>query len=245
MPNGSSAAVSRADVAAIVRRAVQVHQQSGDAADASGLDLAATAEVLRELGVSSTATEQALAEWRAGTLETTDGPSGTGAWSARATAVRVVPLPFRDARTRLDALLHRECFVPAGTSHDIGTTVETWVARGGLGPRLRRSLDMSGNLALNDVARLEVTLRPALAGSGTHLRLSTSLEPVRSRLLGGFVGVPLVVTAAAMATGPELIDLVGAALTGGGGIVAQRRLGGRRLALAERLQVVLARVTAG
>lgn len=235
--------LSAEDVAAIVRRAVEVHNGVGSEAlpgslHDSTIDLATTQAVLRELGVSDDATGLAIAEWRSGMLAEREPRQVTAGWLPVAVASRVLPTDARTVRARLETELRRQCFTPARDPHG----AEQWLARRGLAPQLKRSLDVRGTLALKHVPRLRVDVRPALGGAGARVTLAVDLHQERSALVAGFVGAPLVVTVAAFAVDPAVVDLLGAAVTGGGVLAARSRLGRRRRSVEELLHVVLEQI---
>lgn len=235
--------LSTDEVAAIVRRAVEVQNAGSDGPSGRGLDLATLQSVLGELGLSDDASGQAIAEWRAGLLADRERLPTAAGWLPVAVAVawRVLPVEARLVRARLEAELQRQCFAP-GRDERGG---EQWVARRGLAPHLKRSLDLRGTLALKDIPRLRVDVRPALGGAGVRVTLAVDLHRQRSALVAGFVGAPLVATAAALATDPALVDLLGGAVAAGGALAARAGLGKRRRTTEESLHVVLEHIARG
>jgi len=247
--------LSSDDVAAIVQRAVEV--QGGASSDEAapspaqgwhgghepaggGIDLTTTQSVLRELGISDDATGQAIAEWRSGALADRErAPVATG-WTPIAAVSRVLTRDVRIVHSRIETELRRQCFAPGRDPE--GNQV--WIARRGLVPQLRRSLDVNGTLALKAIPRLRADVRPALGGAGARVTLAVDMQQTRKALIATLVGTPAVVTVAAVAVGePLLVDALGAALTAGGVLGARSGLTKQRRTIEESLHLVLEHIT--
>jgi hypothetical protein len=212
--------LSESEVAALVRRAIEIDAHRGGAGD---LDLADVRQVVAEVGVSDAAFAQALSEWRAGALVpprpawSTDRPTG-----GLAVAERIVPLAPAAASARLHAVLGKQCF---DRIRRVGADSE-YVRRRGLMADLQRGLNLRGQMRLKDVARLMVAVQPT-GEVCTRIRLSVDLRSYRLGILVGAVGGPLAAGAAVAlgaVPGPDVLLLglpAGAALSAGGWVGAR------------------------
>ena len=248
--------LSSDDVAAIVQRAVEVQggadpgdgpasgghppAHSGKAPGGGGIDLTTTQSVLRELGISDDATGQAIAEWRSGALADRERPPAPTGWTPVATVSRVLTHDAGTVRARFESELRRQCFAPGRDPE--GNQI--WIARRGLVPQLRRSLDVNGTLALKAIPRLRADIRPALGGAGARVTLAVDMQQTRKALIGMLVGIPAAVTLVAVADGVHpVVDAIGAALTAGGVLGARSGLTQQRRTIEESLHLVLEDVT--
>jgi len=228
--------LSEPEVAALVARAVELDAHRGSVGD---LDVAAVRQVVADVGVSDAAFQQALSEWRAGTLVpqvSTGRPSPV----ALALAERLVHVPPDRAAARLDAALNRQCF---DRIRRVGAQSQ-YVRRRGLVADLQRGLNLRGRMSLKEVSRLSVSIQPCGEVS-TRISLTVDLSSYRRSLHAGWIGGPLVAgSAVALGAliGPDALLLAlpaGAALATGGWAGAGMALTSRRDRIGDGLAGVL------
>lgn len=230
------------DAAAVLRRAAELDTPALEQADA--LDEQVVRDAAREVGLSESAVEQAVAEWRAGVLEPLPplpADRRVGLLATVAVEARLAVPPER-AEGLVAAWLASQWFERRRTR---GRESE-WAPRAGLVARARRAADLGHRLRLKHVDRLRVGIAPAADGS--RVRLVADLGDTRRGLLAAMVAVPAVV--GGVATGavvdglPEvLFALPTAAGAGGlGWLGAHRVLDTRRRAVADELEAGLDRL---
>ena len=236
-----SAPLSPEDAAAVLRRAAELDTPALPAGDA--LDERVVREAAREVGLSETAVEQAVQEWRAGVLDPLPelSPDRVAGLLATVSAEGRVALPVERTAEQVDAWLRAQWYERRRTR---GPESE-WVPRRGVLAGARRAVDVSGRLRLSGVSRVRACVAPA--PSGTRVRLVADLGDLRRGLLGGLVAAPAVVVGGAtIAVGagdllPEALLALPAALGAGslGWVGARGVLASRRARVAEELELAL------
>jgi hypothetical protein len=240
------AVLSADELAAVVRRATELDAVAPE--PLSDLDVSEARHVLQEVGVSSAAAEQALAEWRAGELGVVAPPpiAAPAHLSPMVVVERTVPLDPSVFRQTLDGMLRRQWFT-GGRS--FGPATAEWLPRSGLFADMRRRFDVRGTLLLHEVGRLRLDVLPGKPGTSL-VRLTADLGNLRSRLVGSMVGLPAAAGATVSLIGiptttPELIATglpIGLVVAGGGYLGASRALEKRKARIEENLHILLDRV---
>ena len=239
-----SSALSPEDAAAVLRRAAELDTTPLPHADA--MDERVVRDAAREVGLSETAVEQAVQEWRAGVLDPLPdlSPDRFAGLLATAAAEGRVALPVERAGEQVDAWLRSQWFERRRTR---GPESE-WVPRRGALASARRAVDVQGSLRLQGVSRVRACIAPA--AQGTRVRLVADLGEMRRGLLGGMVALPAAVAGVAVVAGaPDLLPealLAAPAAAGAGGLGwlgARGVLRARRARVSEELERVLDELT--
>lgn len=237
------------DAAAVLRRAAELDTPSLEEFDV--LDEQVVREAAREVGLSESAVEQAVTEWRSGVLAPLPAlPPDRRAGLPGTLAVQgQVALSPQVAEERLAAWLRGQWFERRRTR---GAESE-WAPRRGVLASARRAADLDRRLVLSGVGRLRVCVAPA--ASGARVRLVADLGDTRRGLLTGLVAAPAVLVGGGVGValglsggaGLEVAAALPAALGAGGlgWVGAQRVLRSRLRELEEELERVLETLPAG
>jgi hypothetical protein len=139
------------------------------------------------------------------------------------TAERVVAGGVADVSARVERLLRGQLM---RKQRDFGGERTLWQHAPGWLPQLRRALDWSGQLGLNEVQALEVALVDA-GGGNTTVRLGADVAALQRKVvagtaLGTAVGVLAALLLAAM-HGPHVLEWVAAAGSAGTSTLAFMR----------------------
>lgn len=144
-------------IAVVLRRAAELDRDLGRGRDQRGLDEEAVEQAAVEAGLSLPAVRRALAEYRAGLLDQTDGPPRRRLLGpAVLTVTRSVPGPVEEVERHLHGFLHDQLFE---VRRDMGTRT-TWVRRRSLEATTRRAIDRAVHrrLCLREVNHLDVSV---------------------------------------------------------------------------------------
>ena len=241
------------EVALVLRRAAELEALAeGPAAglddryDADAVEAAAT-----EVGLSPDAVRQAVAELRVGSLAQPPEPprrrlaAVTAAGSPLVAEQRVVAVEPRTALAVLDGLMRQQLFEPR-RREDGGRT--TYRPRFDLAAKLRRKLDFTGSLKLDEVVSVTTTASPS--GDGSLVRIEAQLATSRSTVVGGSAAAGAATTlvtgvGGALLAEPALVVLsfpAGAAIGAGALRVRGRRWDQVRRDVNDALTLLLDRV---
>lgn len=224
-----------------MRRAAELDTTS--LVDEDALDEGAVRAAAHEVGLSESAVDQAVREWRVGALTPLPALAqhrrlGLPAVTA---AERLVPLPPAQAARALETWLHGQWF----ERRAIYGPETLWTPRRGPLASARRAVDLARDLRLRSAGQVRACVAPAADGS--RVRLVADLGGTRSALLTGLVAGPAAVggvvgaAAAALSGTPEVLLALPAAVgTGGAGWLGARHLLERRCTdVAHELELAL------
>jgi hypothetical protein len=219
---GEERRLSHAEVQLVLRRAAELEARRDD--DAEGLSPAELEALAADVGLTGDAVKRALAELHAGALTQPEAPGALERvlGPKRLIAERVVPGGVAEVRARVERLLHGQLM---RKQRDFGDRA-LWQHAPGWFAQLRRSLDWSGQLGLNEVQSLEVALVDAGEGN-TTVRLAADVAALQRKVaagtaLGTAVGVAAALLLAA-AHVPHVLEWVAAAGSAGTGTLAFMR----------------------
>lgn len=241
------------EVALVLRRAVEIEAQTDVDLESTGWDPAALEAAAEEVGLSSAAVRQAVAELRAGALLVPDdaagrrrrrGPGGLPEPVTGSRAVvqqrLVVPPPDR-VTAKVDRFLRTQMFELGRRSGDRAI----YRPRRDMVASLRRGLDFAGAIRLDGLRTVTTVVTPA--DDRTLVRIEAELAASRANavsvgvaagasvsfvtgLLGALFGDPALVIAA----------LPAGAVVGGGGVrITESRWRRRRNDVSEALDRLL------
>jgi hypothetical protein len=218
--------LTASEVQLVLRRAAEIeHHQTTAEDDADRLAPAEVEELARDVGLSPLAVHQALAEVRAGALQPTPPPSPLARVLGPQSIVveRMVHGRVIDVQRRVDHFLRAHLL---RRERDFGER-SSWVPADGFVPRLRRALDLSGELTLGELRRLDVSV-VATAEDRATVRFVVDVAPLQRQVLSGAAigtALGLAVAAGLSAFGaPIALDCLVAAGASTTGAVSSIRL---------------------
>jgi hypothetical protein len=210
-----------AEAQLVLRRAAELEHRKPEDERLSASEIE---ELAREVGLTPAAVEQALAELRAGTLASPRGPRPLErVLGPQAVVVeRVVAGSAPEIQRRVDRLLTAQLL---RKKRDFGARA-LWESASGFWPKLRRALDIGGQLTLGPVRELESSVVDAGEGH-VRVRFAVDVGALQRKVigvtaLGTAAGVAVAVTLSLMAA-PHMLEWIAAAgLTGSGALASLR-----------------------
>lgn len=235
--------LSADEVALVLRRAAEL-EAADDGTAADGYDLAAVEEAAGEVGLSSAAVRQAVAELRAGALPDEPARGRPRSGSRLVAHQRLVASAPPAARSTIDRFLRTQMFELRRRAGDRSI----YRPRSDLVASLRRGLDFAGVIKLDGLRTVDVVVTPA--DERTLVRVEAELTASRANVVAGGAAAGTAVTVATGLAGALLAEpglliasLPAGAVVGGSGVrVAEARWRRRRDDVADVLASLLDRL---
>ena len=170
--------LSETEAALVFRRAAEL-EAADPGGQGGGFDLAALERIGAEAGLSPAAVRRAVAELRAGRLDTT-APAALTSVPRRAVVERTVPVPEDVAAKRLEMFLRSQVLRVCRRRG----TLTVWEPARGLGANLMRGIDLTDRMRLGRVDGVELLIEPTDDGT-TFVRVTLDLARMHRNVVSG------------------------------------------------------------